>query len=342
MSIQAEHVCDAFDSMLAEPMPAETIDVMHVLGEGRRRRTRRRAGRAAAGVVTACLVGTLVPTLLAGHNPAAQVNNGPAATSAAPTTDPLVDPLVPTASFGWLPAQLNQVTYMGNATEQAEIGPAPSNHSKGLGSVSLATGGWVQSQTSTKGMRTAGLINGHPAYARSWAPGTHGTGTVGGNQVFFQSATGQWAQLTGYVLPEADTLKIAQHMVFSAPKAIPLPFQWNGQSANSDTATGSFTTVDGKFTSGSVHIQVNGETVSVDALPADSTATGVVNDSIPKKPATRIMNGLKIVITISSQSNTTPVTGDPTSYFKDVTSLGLNPAHWTTNVFPTPTSSANP
>ncbi|QMU68056.1 hypothetical protein [Streptacidiphilus sp. P02-A3a] len=333
MQIETTHVADAFASMLTEPAPADTIDLGRVLTEGRRRRTRRRLGGAAAATATACLAGALVPTLLAAHGPTAPAQVGPAATSTAPTTDARRDPLLPTATFGWLPAGMNQVTYMGNTIEQAVVGP--SGDTPGIGSIMLSTGGWVQTQTSTTGMRVSGQINGHPAYTRSRAAGANGPGSVSGNEVYFQSASGQWVQLSGDVLPLADTLKVAQHLVFGSAKAIPLPFRWSGQSTNPATPEGSYTTVDGTFSSAVIGTEINGENVGVVAVPADSPGDGIAKDSIPRKSVTRILDGLKITVTISTNSNTTPVTGDPASYFKEVTSLGPNPADWTRDVLTT-------
>ena len=288
---------------------------------------------------TACLAGVLLPTLLAGRSTPAPTAVGPAGTTTAPTSapttappaDPRIDPMVLTATFGWLPAELNEVTYAVNSAEQAEVNP--SSHAPGVGSVTLSTGGWVKAPASTSGLSPTGPINGHPAYTRSWAPGANGPGTVGGNEIDFQSASGQWVQLTTYVLPPSDTLRIAEHLEFGAARSLPLPFQWSGQRSNPAVAGASYTTVDGKFTSTAVSTEINGETVSVSAARAGTERTAVVQDSAGVKSATRTVNGLRITVVVSSDSNATSVTGNPASYLAAITSLGPDPADWTRDVF---------
>jgi hypothetical protein len=349
MTFDAEHLAESLTTLLAEPAPPSTVDVARLLRDGRRTLRRRRAATALAGVAAAGLCGALVVAVL----PA-----GPADRAVPATGTPAgagIDPLTMNGTFGWLPTGFGMVAYefnneSGNAAlNEATAGNPAATAAGPMGPAELSLSTRLvpgDSLTSTTGKQRIGDINGHPAY---WQPGEilQNNGTLkpylGGNLVF-QSPSGQWAQMTGQGVSESDMVRVAQSAVLT-PKAIPLPIRITGLTTSLAGASAQISTDHGSWTDASVNVLVDSQEITVDATrPAAQNPCDPGSLKPSKLPytkcATRVVNGLQITVTLSTltygessgSQQPAPETGNPASYFRYVTSLGLDQAQWTTDV----------
>ena len=341
MSNETNRLSDAFDTLLAEPMPDSTVDLNHVLGEGRRRLRRRRTVRALAGAAVVGLVCTLVPLL--GTDRA----TGTVTPASTPTTGS--DPVTVAATFGWLPVQLSVVQY----EHQGRIDNAPDTSSSAYARLSkngddirnahvdlLTETAGTSLSGSTKGMQDIGLVNGHRAYWQRKMDPTSGKYHIMTDLLYLQSPAGQWASLETTHLSQEETLRIARSVVFGA-RSLPLPFRLTGMLDPTDLDNAQITTDNGRLVeAAAVYELPGGDTVMVSAQPPDAT---VPLGAPSAKSATASMNGTYVRVTVDHiirtnspkaiTSTYAPPTGPPAAdYLAHITSFGMNPADWTTSV----------
>ena len=340
MSNETHRLSDAFDSLLAEPMPDSTVDLSRVLGEGRRRLRRRRTVRALAGAAVVGLVCTLVPLL----------GTDRATGTVTPTSTPTAgtDPVTVAATFGWLPVSLSVVQY----AHQGKFDNAPDVSSSAYAKLGkngddirnahvdlLTETGGTSLSASTKGMQDIGLINGHRAYWERKMDPTSGKYHVMTDLLYLQSPSGQWASLETTHLSQEETLRIARTVVFGT-RSLPLPFRLTGMLDPTDLDNAEITTDNGRLVeAGAVYELPGGDTVIVTVSPDDTTPLGAPS----ARSATASMNGAKIRVMVDHiirtnsakaiTSTYAPLTGPPAAdYLAHITSFGMNPADWTTSV----------
>ncbi len=328
MPIEEQHLADAFDTLLAEPMPPNTVDLGRILDDGHRLLRRRRALRALAGAAVVGVVCAAAPALLPGDGPGPSGTVIPA-TSA--TTDAHTDPLTVHAVFGWLPASTGDISYQhkpvpGSPTSFLDSAQARKSTMDEILEVSLTTPGPGLTSLIPWGTQQAGLINGHPAYWLSEAPGQLAGHVIPKDVVTFWSPSGQWVQLQTQDVSKQDALRIARTMVF-APSSVLLPLRLTGLPADAVTEA-ELRTDHGALDLAEVAFTIDGTDVTVYAEPSDKAAA---IGTPAAESAVRTMNGLRIRVTLDRQDGGRP-TGDPASYFNYITSLGRNPADWTAAV----------
>jgi hypothetical protein len=230
MTIDAERLAENFTAALAEPAPPSTVDVARLLKDGHRAVRRRRAGAALTALAAAGLCGALAFAVL----PAQPTDLAQPASE--PHTSRGMDPLTMNGTFGWLPPGFSRVGNEFNsqpgspAFDQAQATSTTPNKVLGPANVTLLTrvmpGDSLLGSTDKKRI---GDINGHPAY---WKAGeialSNGAlpADLGGGLVF-QSPSGQWAELLGSDVNEADMVRIARTAVLT-PKVIPMPIRITG------------------------------------------------------------------------------------------------------------------
>lgn len=329
MSFQNERLSQSFDLVLAEPAPPTTVNVGQLLADGHRLLIRRRARAALAGAAVLALAGVLVPSLLPGST---VVQVGAAASPTAKN-----DPLTLSVSFGWLPSGVVPNQYVHSAG-------GVSGHSEAL--MANADDGSIQLDLTTvpapwgtpqnvKGKTVAGVINGHPAY---WSPTAvaKGSNAASFSGLILQSRSGQWALLQSTGVSAADQLRIARGIAFG-PEASPLPFQVTGLPVASTAIGANLIAANGSLTTSFIDFTVGGDHVSITAAPAHGGSSSSSGEGGPgTKTASKTENGLDFTVVLTSASAQgkapLPPVGDPASYLPDITSLGLNPADWTTSV----------
>jgi hypothetical protein len=330
MSFQNERLSQRFDQVLAEPAPPTTVDVGRLLTDGHRLLIRRRVRAAVAGAAVVALAGVLVPSLLPGST-VAQV--GAAASPSAKN-----DPLTLSVSFGWLPSGVVANEYVhsaGGASGHSEALMA--NTDDGSIQVDLTTvpAPWGTPQN-VKGKTVAGVVNGHSAY---WSPEpvAGGSNAASFNGLVFQSRSGQWALLQSTGVSTADQLRIARGIAFG-PEASPLPFQVTGLPVPTSAIGANLIAANGSLTTSLIDFAVGATHVSITAAPARGTSASSSSGQAGPgtKTASKTENGLVFTVVLTSASaqgkHPLPPVGDPASYLPDITSLGMDPADWTTSV----------
>lgn len=212
------NVRDLLDELAAAPPPATSVDVERAVGAGRRRVTRRRRTAVGGVALTVCLVlgGAVgLSTLDRDHRPA------PAEPLAARAS---FDPLVPYASFGWLPAGLSDRETRSRrhllvleASDPAKAGgqqPPAVTLTVAPKGARLFDSGWRLFATAP--------VNGRPALgAHEPAP------PVAGALLRWEYAEEAWAELTVYASagdPEPIARRVAERVRFAAADRLRLPF----------------------------------------------------------------------------------------------------------------------
>ncbi|MBC3840004.1 hypothetical protein GXW82_06770 [Streptacidiphilus sp. 4-A2] len=358
MSADHELLTDDFHAVLDDLPETDAIDLSALLGQGHRRLRRRRNGRIAAvavvTVATAGLVGALIPNESTAPRPSA-----PTASSVSATM-PTADPLTVSATFGWLPPQLVDVSYESTASPSSTthdydtatpLQEKPSRIVAAMLSTQAAplpAGlGWDK----PTGMQEIAPINGRAAYAQ----------TEGGKgsyvRIIFRSGSGQIADLETSNIDMQDSLRIARGVVFGR-KVFPLPIRVTGVDAPLARAGARYETVNGKWVQAGLDLAVRADQnyeAEIIAIPAAGTAPEWTG-----RTATATRDGVKTVVGLSdSFENGIPTAdlypedggtvkdddgvpppmndpttfGDPTAFLAaHVTSLGADQSHWTTSV----------
>ncbi|MEY9837525.1 hypothetical protein [Streptacidiphilus sp. EB103A] len=358
----SELLRDDLHAVLDELPEGHAVDVAGLVTQGRRRlrksRGRRVASAVAATVGAACLAVALVPDESGVARPSGPVP--PAATTTAGAT---ADPVIINTAFGWLPAQLNSVSYVNDRN----VDPQSWQYTAATPTVREKAGDWTFAQVSTQpwdvpdipktgrpaGMVPIGSINGHPAYAKTW---THSNGATyrSATAVLFRSASGQTAELETWDLGMQDTVRIARGVVF-AHKALPVPLRVTGVDAPVARAGAEYDTVNGKWTGTYLYLAVKAAhnyEAEIGAVPADQTLFPTTGGRIvDTRDGVKVFVGLsdtyisglslaKIYPEDGGADRTHPNAandptgyGDPTAFLKShITNLGAEQSRWTTSV----------
>jgi hypothetical protein len=316
-----------YEQMAGRELPPSKINIPAAHRRGRRLRRRRQAGVIVAPLLAAAAVLAIaLTTLPAGPHRTAP----PPASSGAPAAAPQqFNPLIPFASFGWLPDHASlQTTSLLGQTELLLDGNPPGYphepsvqldaHSAGLCHVAgrelncSVAGGTAVPETVG---RRVGVVDGHPAY---WAPPQvpkrrNGVPQLGGVQpgtLVWQYAAGGWAALNTETLP--DALRIAANVRFgyAGQPHIRFRFQLTGVPADWQVNAVGTAWQDGvlyannyQITAGHVDAVPEGDYPST--TPFLETGAGGKNACVGLlyyKISTTVINGYQVELSSSSRS----------------------------------------
>ncbi|QMU71396.1 hypothetical protein [Streptacidiphilus sp. P02-A3a] len=346
MISDSEALSRGLDAVFDAPIPASTVDLERLLGDGRRlvrRRLRRRVAGAVSGLAAVALVVVFLPTAGATTTlPAA-----PAQSPAAPVTGaaPGRDPLTQSAAFGWLPPQDTVVSYEHNGVESdhsyGENDEAHGPRFADMVNLYVEQKPGVELNADTASMTRIDPVNGHRAYARtSTHASASGTPELGVD-VVLQSPSGQWIQVSTGGLAEPVAVRIARSLVFT-PAQRPLPIRLSGPlAASAASAAAELSLRQGALADAQVDVAVSrGVIAQISVLPGGGpTQHGPVT-------ASENLDGLHISLTLNqngdqgadfagvpADSPASPL-GSATAYLRYVSALGTDQADWTTDVFP--------
>lgn len=367
MSLDAEALSTALSAIADQDVPASRVDAERARSDGRRMVRRRRA---AAGLGGTAAVTLLVSVALVGHSSGgAPPSGGTPATSSAPA--PLVthtadwDPLVAPGTFGWLPDNALNINY------SVAPGPGQGSQVLGKGSeVSDGQVGhdpamiWLAALDPSKPAPKAGPLKDGSNYILIPAPEVNNrpafwsvdpvkrnpdTGHAGG--LFFQSPSGRWASVSGYYLgadPVAETLLHIAQTAHIGDTPVALPVRISGLPATVSVPVAEIdrpTTYKG-VAPWSVHLSFgigsSADLITVEVYPA--TALPAAGTSFEGQ--CKVSNGLRICVstigaTVHATGSTHPLApvdltqlpgGSLSGLLNNITSLGMDEAHWTTDV----------
>ena len=327
------------------PIPDDHVDLGQLLSEGRRlvrRRARRRVAGAVTGLAAVCLAAAFLPSDRPTTTVPATPSQSPTATATTPATGS--DPLLQSAAFGWLPPQDTSVFYEHNPLERQH--PYGENDSASSATFDYEVDLFTDEEpgVSLEGhigsMTRIGPINGHEAYESTR------TGDMGLTKVYveviLQSPSGQWISLETNNLSEQVAVRIARSLVF-APVQRPLPIRLSGPlAASSASAAAQLMLGQGSLRQALVNVAVSKGVIAQIAV----TPGGGATQSGPVT-ASENVNGLHISLTLNKNgdqgssfadvpagSEAKPL-GSATAYLAYITSLGSDPADWSTGVFTT-------
>jgi hypothetical protein len=224
-------VRELFEQLASGEPPPTRVNIALARSRGRKRLRWRRAGRAGAPVLAAAAAAAVV--LATGAAPGIPAQNGatPPA-SASPTAAPArapgrLDPLVPYASFGWLPAGQSLVSG-GTGRTQLYLTAGPSG--RAIWSLTLYSAGRCQLSTAQKQLtcaqnanagQTGGVIGPAPAvrgHRAFWVSG----------YLAWEYARGGWAWLAFPAHGRPTALKVAARIRYRATTRIVFPAQLTG------------------------------------------------------------------------------------------------------------------
>lgn len=326
--------------------PPSRIDADRARADGRRTLRRRRAAAGLAGAWAVVFAAAL--TLSAGHVFGGSPRIAAPAKQVTHTVD--WDPLVAPGSFGWLPANAQNVSYL--------IAPGPGQGSQVLGKGSEISDGqvghdpamiWLAALDPAQPTPKAGPLNDGSKDILIPAPEVNNRpafwdvdpvkrnpdiGHAGG--LYFQSASGLWAHVYGYYLgadPVVDTLLHVARTAHIGDTAVPLPVRISGlpadvtapvaQLTRPTTITGAAWELGLSFGMSSDSNVVEVQVLPATAVPASGTSFG---------DHCKISNGLRICVSTIDKRPPKFLPGGFDGLLRDITSLGMDPAHWTTDV----------
>ncbi len=317
-----------YERMAERELPPTKINIPAAHRRGRMLRRRRQAGLIAAPLLAAgavvAIALTALPASLDGTAP-------PPTTSGAPAVAPQqFNPLIPFASFGWLPDHASlQTTSLLGQTELLLYGPSgvhvPSillvAHSAGLCRVvgrelSCSVSPGVTAVPAPVGGQV-GVVNGQPAY---WAPpqvpkrrkGPPPLADLGTRQgtLVWQYAAGGWAALTTETLP--DALRIATNVRFGYGgqphirfrfQLTGVPADWQVNAVGTAWQDGVLYANDYQVTAGHVDAVPEGDYPST--TPFLETGAGAKNACVGLlyyKISTTVINGYQVELSNNSHS----------------------------------------
>jgi len=347
VSLEPDALARALHSIAGQDAPASRIDPDRARRDGRRilRRRRAAAGLGGAFAVTAVAAAALG----AGH-----VFGG--GRVAAPATGaPVVhagdwDPLVAPATFGWLPANAQNINY--------SVAPGPGQGPAALGKGSRISDGQVGHDPAyiwltaldpgaaapKPGPANDGFgrilisapdVNGRAAY---WAvdPSKRDPDLGAAGILYFQSPAGRWASVNAYYLdtdPVAATLLHVARTAHIGDSPVPLPVQISGLPANATAPVAELdrpATVPGGAWSVTITFGIanSGGTVTLTVAPTTAAPASGASAGSPCE----VSNGLQICAQKSGDVGPTLLPGGIEGFLHGVRSLGADPAHWSTDV----------
>ena len=238
----------ALEALAAQDAPPVAVSVSGLIETGRAT-WRRRRGRVAIGLSTALVVCAALGAGVAagtggGHGPRQAAGGAPSPTASVGAG---ADPAAPIIAFGWLPTgssgeyEVNQsatgpdylkptepktgwIPFDGPGTSMVQVwGP-------GFQILTASVQGTGSGASLGRDAAAAGLVQGHPAWWASGAPGTASAARSGSLDLQWQYAPGAWADV---MLDNAKTdsangqmmLKVAQNLVVGPAEQNPLPFR---------------------------------------------------------------------------------------------------------------------
>ena len=344
MILDEERLRLSLDELTERQAPPVALDAPGAILQGRRLIRRRRLIRAyttlAAGLVVV-LVGTLIP-LHGGGSPTATPATGSARqTSPAPT--PVgngTDPLTLSGTFGWLPANAQNVGYSLHSGQlQAVARGAETDPTNPTSTAMIWLTVYPAGTTPSLGKFADGStqlrvnapdVNGHTAY---WVTEAANDPTNGGDTYLrWQDADGQWGELLGYYLGNDDVtttmLRIAAG-VDLAPHSVPLPLQISGMPSSATTIEADLNRPslnDGGPWDVYLALSVDGTTVEISVAPTSAQADSALEQGTPK-PQCKQQDGLTGCVVVTADA-----VGSASNVLKHLTLLGTDPADWTSNV----------
>ncbi|AUY51520.1 hypothetical protein [Streptomyces sp. CB01881] len=348
------------------PAPAARMDTAWALRAGRSRLRRRRLGVLGAAAAVA-LGATLLSATLPGGHPG-QVAAAPAASpTAAPSALPPLgpdtgrSPLPTGASFGWLPEGFNEAAYnlgfsgQPDASQVKVFGPQQTGpnalaSNRQLIFLTLFAPGEVPTVgTTPTGQQLyrvdAAPVNGRPAYWVGTGP-DNPAGPGNDRTLRWQTADGRWAQLHGSYMSDADDVLNKLHRVAEgvkvAPQAVPLPFRIHDVPAGFTPSGASFyygpEASVGYPWSASVNYNSGGDQIAVSVQPDVTPVTGWWDSPLQagatqqQQPTCVVASGLKLCATSFQGEAPFASVGGFAGWLGHFTSLGTDPAAWTTEV----------
>jgi hypothetical protein len=281
------------------PEPPSTVDVAAARRHGSRRLLIRRAAVPAIAVVAVAGALTISRGLVPGHSERAVAPPQPATTSPVVNSPWLFDPLVPYASFGWLPSGFSESA--ANNVAAVNQGVTSATDFVSREAAAPAADRLLYLQVNARG--TCAL---YPAGAKAnvlargslqvtctdasfdvtgVAPDVHGNAafwTDHGSGIAWQYAPEAWAELFAYrtsggeTPPSAATkamlLKVAAHVAYGGTTPLTFPFRLSGLPAGWQLSRASFTVSGGRMTGSGI---TAGPGIDTSALTIDaSTLSG--------------------------------------------------------------------
>jgi hypothetical protein len=356
VSLDADALASALDAIAAQDAPPSRVDADRVRGDGRRilRRRRRAAGLGGAGVVAVALA----VAFSVNSGPVSGGVNGAGATGGRDTAQAVAsqnhtadwDPLVAPGAFGWLPDNARNINY--------SVAPGPGQGSTVLGKGSQISDGtvghdpamiWLAVLDPSRPAPKAGPLNDGSGRILIPAPEVNGRGafwsvdpikrdpdTGAAGAIYFQSPTGSWAEVYGYYLgadPVATTLVHVARTATIGSNPVGLPIRISGLPKDATAQVAEVdrpTTVPGAaWTVGlGLSVGTGGGLLSIAVYPA--AATPFKGTSFGDHCAAS--NGLRICVSVNSRVDLKLFPGGLDGLLHNITSLGPDPAHWTTDV----------
>jgi hypothetical protein len=178
-------------------------------------------------------------------------------------------------------------------------------------------------------------VNNRPAF---WEvdPVKRNPDTGNAGVLYFQSPTGRWAEINAYYLgtdPVAATLLHVARAAHIGDTAVPLPVRISGLPSDVSAPVAQLsrpTSIKGAAWSLQLSFSMGGDSDAAQVQVLPGTATLGSNTEVDQHCKTS--NGL--LICVSTMNNRPPwfVPGGFDGLLRDITSLGMDPAHWTTDV----------
>jgi hypothetical protein len=218
---------ELFEQLASTDLSPSRVDVGLAVSRGRSRLRMRRAGIAGVPVVAAAAVVGVILAVGAAPGIPARVGTTPSVGSSSGAAQPAqapsqLNPLIPYASFGWLPAGQALVSGGTGRTEMyVNAGPKPG---KAVWSLTFYSAGRCQLNTSQKQMDcTYSASGGQTASITGRAPAVRGHRAFWADgSLIWQYARGGWALLSFGSRDEA--LKVAAHVRYGEGAAPPIVF----------------------------------------------------------------------------------------------------------------------
>ena len=240
------------------------------------------------------------------------------------------DPLTVQGVLGWLPGPTKWIEYLGGTMHDS--GMVEQGWTDGNVAVSETLTWQVSAVPSVKGLTSAGVVNGLPAYFADGA-------------LYFRSPSGTWAQLAGLAFPSneiggdykyvpvATEVAIARAVRFGS-REIALPIRIRDAAVRPALVT--FTTQGTGTDDWSLQLRYTERSIDVTidvrpGKPVPESAGGELSAYVAShtfREASETSNGLGINISMASPQGSAP--GDASAYLSRITSLGLNRGDWTT------------
>ena len=351
MPLDVEALTGALGALAEQDAPPSRVDTDRARADGRRTLRRRRA---AAGLGTSGAV-ALIAVLAVTIGPASGGPQAAGGVTAQATHTADWDPLVAPGTFGWLPANAQNVNY--------SVAPGPGQGSQALGKGSQVSNGTVGSDPamiwlsvldpakpapkagpvsdgSNRILIPAPQVNNRPAF---WEvdPAERSPDLGKAGVLYFQSPTGRWAEINAYYLgadPVVDTLLHVAKTAHIGDIEVPMPVQISGLPAVVTAPVASLdrpSTLPGAGWDAGVSFDLGGANslIHIDVAPAN---TATVNALFSGANHCKTSNGLVICVSAVDQPNPKLPPGGLDGLLRNITSLGTNPAHWTTDVVVAP------